>query len=116
MCAGEGRSWRSGGDDEIVFAGKRYLRAQLVERQPLQKVIGLRRGAIDQERFPVAHDQNQEQDLALRRQQPGRPRFAGGQLLDVDGQKPLEEYGRILARHRNHGAVVKAGNLACHGA
>ena len=48
--------------------------AQAVDRQPLDQIVGSRRFAVEQQVLAVGPDDEVEQALALRRQQPGPDR------------------------------------------
>ncbi len=71
-----------------VIARDRDLPAQAIERQALHQLIGRIRLAIEDQPLPVRPDEEIEQRLALRGEQPGPGRQRAG---DVVGDEALEE-------------------------
>ncbi len=80
--------------------------AQSVDGQPFDKVIRSVVFAVEQEVVAVGPDEEIEQALALRREQPGPHRQRSRHIAR---DQALEEAADVLARQANDGAIGQGG-------
>ena len=88
------------------------LPAQTIKRQPLGEILRRIGLAIEQQlALGTRPDDEIEQHLALRRQQP---RIGGERASNVIGDEPLKEVGNVFLRglgpQADYGAVEQAGS------
>src|SRR3546814_4628259 len=89
-----------------VFAREADRAAQAIEGQALGEIVDGLPLAIDQQVVLVAPDQEIEQHLPLRRQQPRPHRQVARHVV---GDESLQESGDILARQADKGTIVEGG-------
>ena len=94
---------------EALLARDDDLAPQPIERQPPGKVVSRRGFAIDQHIIAVGPEDEVEQRLALRRQQPGPERKIGREPGHVVRDEPLQEAADIFAGKSEQGAVGEGG-------
>ena len=85
----------------------RDLGSELVEAEALDEIGGHRARQIEEEAVAVAHHDEVEQDLALRRQQAGEDRLSGAGAADIGRHQIVEELLRLRPADRHHAAALK---------
>jgi hypothetical protein len=88
--------------------------AQLVHRQPLGEFARPFAARLEEIALTRPHDEEVEQDLALRRQQTGIESGRRVEQRHLVGDEPTEQLFRIRTGHRHRAAIRQDRNLA-HG-